>query len=242
MIGTSLQNFNLPQITNPLMSEQMAIYQCLLNLPTTVYRKFIICTDSQLCLQRLTNLKKTCILTSHILFAIRNLQKLDIQIRFTWIPAHSGNLGNEIVDAAAKALSTTTLDIYLAEDIKKYISNIIISKWQQQWTPCTNNLLNLKRTTEDWCRIIGEICGPNRTLEISTYRVLIGHSKLTHLHLLTQSPPPTCDACPGEIVTVHHILTKCRKYHPALQIAPFDCSNLPDLIGFINAHRLQEKL
>ena len=86
MIDTSLQNFNLPQTTSPLTSEQMAIYQCLLNLPTPGQRKFIICTDSQLCLQRLTNLKTTCILTSHILYTIHNLSSPDVQLCFTWIP------------------------------------------------------------------------------------------------------------------------------------------------------------
>jgi len=95
----------------------------LLNLPTTVYWKFIICTDSQLCVQRLTNLKKTYApLQATYYLPFGTSSNWTYKFQFTWTFAHSRTPGNEIVDAAAKALSTTRLDIYIAEDIKQCIS------------------------------------------------------------------------------------------------------------------------
>jgi len=39
-------------------------------------------------------------------------------------------------------------------------------------------------------------------------RLLIGHSRLTHSHILCGDYPPTCQLC-GLSVSVRHILVKC---------------------------------
>ena len=42
-------------------------------------------------------------------------------------------------------------------------------------------------------------------------RIRIGHTPLTHMHLLKGEPPPFCDNC-NEDLTVEHVLLKCNLY------------------------------
>ena len=43
-------------------------------------------------------------------------------------------------------------------------------------------------------------------------RLRLGHTILTHSHVLDRAPPPMCDLC-GCPITVAHILLDCQKYH-----------------------------
>ena len=105
MKDANIHNFILSPIINPLIAEKMALYQCLINIRNYNSKKFIICTDSKLSLDRLAAKMTSYPLTSYIIFTIHNLQSLDIQVHFIWIPSRNKIIGNEIVDAAAKALS-----------------------------------------------------------------------------------------------------------------------------------------
>ena len=42
-------------------------------------------------------------------------------------------------------------------------------------------------------------------------RIRIGHTSITHKHLLTIEPKPVCDHC-GNSLTIQHLLTQCRKF------------------------------
>jgi len=45
---------------------------------------------------------------------------------------------------------------------------------------------------------------------------MIGHTHLTHSHLLSKEPPPTCTYC-FTLLTVEHILTNCSHYQSIRQ-------------------------
>ncbi|CAD6216496.1 GSCOCG00011340001-RA-CDS, partial [Cotesia congregata] len=44
-------------------------------------------------------------------------------------------------------------------------------------------------------------------------RLRIGHTKMTHSHIMTKEPSPQCQRC-GEILTIKHILIECNNYNP----------------------------
>jgi ribonuclease HI len=243
LIDTQLQNFNLPTTVDPLTTEQVAVYQCLVNLcDKNTSSKFIVCTDSKNLLNRIQIHDSECAITSHILYLLYHLQQTGMEIKFLWVPAHSQIMGNETVDVAAKSQSLVNLDIHLAADLKKITCKNLLRKWLYEWSHLQSKLYHRKRNIEDWTQTLGRISGKNRSLETATIRALLGHSKITHQHLLQKTPPPMCDSCPSRIITIHHILTECRKYTDGKEFTDLQPANLPDLVNFIYRNKLNEIL
>ena len=78
--------------------------------------------------------------------------------------------------------------------------------------------------------------GPRRTIglcrknESLITRLRIGHTPLTHVHLLRGEPPPVCDC--GEEMTVEHILLHC-KGHCDVRKKYFKVRNIHDLFSIV---------
>jgi len=51
----------------------------------------------------------------------------------------------------------------------------------------------------------------NQQQEVILNRIRIGHTWLTHKHLMTKTNPESCLTC-GETATVKHIICFCREY------------------------------
>ena len=69
---------------------------------------------------------------------LKQLEELDISIKFAWVPGHAGIKFNELADVAAKK------GCYLTESIKdneqmsyssvsKWIDLLVKSEWQEKW-------------------------------------------------------------------------------------------------------------
>jgi len=56
----------------------------------------------------------------------------------------------------------------------------------------------------------------NRKDQVLVNRLMIGHTRLTHSHLLSKEPPPMCTYC-STLLTVEHILTDCFHYQSIRQ-------------------------
>ena len=84
-------------------------------------------------------------------------------------------------------------------DLSAFIHLFIIKKWRNLWEnqePLHNKLLLIKPTTVPWFSFFH-----SRRLEI----ILIGHTHLTHSHLVSHLFPHTCDNCGTEnLLTVAH--------------------------------------
>jgi len=52
--------------------------------------------------------------------------------------------------------------------------------------------------------------------QVLTNRLMIGHTSLTHSHLLSKEPPLMCTYC-STLLTVEHILTNCSHYQSSRQ-------------------------
>lgn len=133
-------------------------------------------------------------------------------IVFAWIPSHVGIYGNTIVDAAAKSalddeIEKTRLPFESVRwtDLKRKTSEYVHQQWQIDWNRYTDN--KLFKACPDVKKNIS-MCRVKRKEETILTRLHIGHSYVTHSHLLRGEPPPECVAC-AETYTIEHILISC---------------------------------
>jgi hypothetical protein len=113
------------------------------------------------------------------------------------MPCHIGIRGNTAANSAAKlAVSSTITDCkVLYSDFKPLINKYIISQWQESWNQETNNNLHSVTPEVDMSSLT---MGLSRREELVIHRACIGHTHLTHTHLLKGEGVPAyipCD-CP----------------------------------------------
>lgn len=65
----------------------------------------------------------------------------------------------------------------------------------------------IKKQLYPWKTSIRE----NRREEIVLSRIRIGHTRLTHLSLITEGNIALCNIC-NSTLTIEHVVTQCRKY------------------------------
>ena len=95
-----------------------------------------------------------------------------------------------------------------------------------KWFPDYNKLRSIKNSISSWSSSRQK----NRHHEVMLTRLRIGHTRLTHEHLM-KSPhgnPPICAECQCQI-SIKHIFIECKKYEHYRQI--FKKNNLKDILG-----------
>ena len=166
-----------------------------------------ICTDSLSALNNLKYNSHSSILAIKISNIIENANK---NIRFIWTPGHSGIDGNEKADKAAReAVNNPLTEIRTYSsliDIHRNVNTYCTNLWESEWRRTPNNKLReIKNTTEYWPKPHTS----NRKDEVVINRLRIGHSKMSHGHLMRREEPAMCLTC-GEPLTVKHLLIHCR--------------------------------
>jgi hypothetical protein len=141
-----------------------------------------------------------------------SLNENGVNIRFAWVPGHSGIPGNEIADRAAKdAVDNGELFTNLVpiNDVKAEFRDVVMEEWNQSWWSITSNKLRvIKEVPTAWPSSVRS----SRREEVVLTRLRIGHCALTHSYLFTEERiPPRCDVCDCPL-TVNHLLTECAKY------------------------------
>lgn len=196
-------------------AEAYALLMAVDHVTTTRQQKSMICSDSKSCLQALDNLNTGHPLIVTILNRLHNLSNENINIKFCWIPGHSGFTGNEKADQVARRTSQAEkANCKLPPtDIKPLIHNYIKEKWQDEWNNQTNSKLYELNPKIDH---ITNTYIDNRWDQVIYSRCRIGHTRLTHSFLLKGERPPHCDVC-QQTVTIKHVLTECPKYLPTKQ-------------------------
>ena len=169
-------------------------------------------------------------------------------IIFCWIPSHIGIYGNGKADSAAKAsLEMNISDLKIPySDIKPSINKYIKNKWQGEWSTFTNNkLLEIKPTIGEW--------EPKPKLkrkeETVITRLRIGHTNITHAHLLKKEEAPKCIPC-QEAYTIKHILIHCidlapirKHFYNANNLKElFEENDLINILQFLKATNLYQKI
>ena len=142
------------------------------------------------------------------------MQKLPLllsnhKVVFMWVPSHIGLAGNSAADIAAKAallLPVSNLPVPHS-DYFYPIRSLSLKHWQYSWNSETLNKLH---AIEPKVNVFNLYRLPRRD-EIIIHRLRIGHSFLTHGHLLRGDTPPGCSVC-GVDLTVEHILLHCASF------------------------------
>ncbi|XP_042146903.1 uncharacterized protein LOC121836162, partial [Ixodes scapularis] len=123
---------------------------------------------------------------------------------------HVGILGNEAADSAARSASKKQVDLREIpyKDYHTSLKRCIRSKWQFQWNTEMNNKLHaVKPYISEW----ESARHRERFCEVILCRLRIGHTRLTHGHLLSGEDAPVCEYC-NITLGVSHILIECHTY------------------------------
>lgn len=198
--------------TTVLTAEELSILQALTKIKEENKQnlKIIICTDSWIAIQ---NIQKQYIkrqTTINIQESIHVLATtLHNKIHIMWIPGHAGIMGNETADRAAK--QTTNIDPTIpvpAEDIKEHVRMLAREIQKMKWineNPNNNKLRYIKEDIDIW-----DLDRPRSEQTLLT-RLRVGHTRITHAHLLNRTTPTMCEHCNTQ-QTVKHIISDCELY------------------------------
>ena len=202
----------LPDDTSIFMAELHAIYVALRFVEHYGIPKAYICSDSRSALQSLIN----PLFKEHLIFQLINLhQKLienGAQIKFLWVPGHSGITGNERADESAKrALNLPNITPIPTNhhSIRSAIRHSANIYWERNWQnhEKRTHLHDIKLKTNNW----SSSSRKNRLEEKALARLRLGHTYLTHSFIFHHGDRPQCELCDTRL-TVTHLLLHCRHH------------------------------
>lgn len=204
-----IHKFRLPKECSIYTAELYAIWKFLTNIEFNS-KPCIIFTDSLSSLQSIGNIYGTNQMVREILNYV-NIFGYD-KIVFCWVPSHVGIPGNEKADSAATSIrQTQSLEDFGSPitDIKKFIKIKIRELWRIEWTELCPNSNKLREVTD---QIMDHTYDRlNRRDSSVITRIKIGHSRLTHGHLMNKSNQPFCNIC-NTPITLKHLLTICTDF------------------------------
>ncbi|CAI6362392.1 unnamed protein product [Macrosiphum euphorbiae] len=157
-------------------------------------------------------------------------------IEFIWVPSHIGIPGNDKADKLANEAITSTSSTLIStlpyQDIKRIINLHTINTWQISWDeiPISNKLKCIKKKITKWQT------QPNisRRSEIINTRTRIGHTNLTHIHIIKNEEQPLCSRC-NEPLSIKHIVLDCPLYFNARTILN-QPSSMEEALGEHHTH------
>lgn len=230
--GTISHLLPLPKLATIYTAELFAIEKALQTVKHS-NNHIIICTDSLSSLQSLKKLYTTNHLVNSIRTSIFTMKNNDVDVQFLWVPSHSGIVGNEKADTAAKSAATRNENfnhLYILEDIICFAKRTLNNHWNTDWFRVTNNKLReIKGSVSPWTTSIRD----KRREEVILTRLRIGHTRLTHEYLMTRSSPPICRTCNTQL-TVKHILTDCTQYADKRRLFELS-SDISDILSNCNS-------
>ncbi|GFT65719.1 putative RNA-directed DNA polymerase from transposon X-element [Trichonephila clavipes] len=229
VIEDIMHGYRLVTSCSIFTAEAVAIYRALQLIDSTMPRKYCIYTDSMSVLEALENYNDRCHpVVCKILDITSRLYSKGRDIVFCWLPSHVGIIGNEQADSAAKSATTHLPLAFPLSDMKRVIMHHIFKIWQESWSQQLDNKLHsVKPVIGAWPVM------PMRRTDVKLTRLRIGHTRLTHRHLLFGEHAPECPSC-NVSYTVHHILIDCPVFnHHRITFLNSSHLTLPDLVGEI---------
>lgn len=163
----------------------------------------IIFTDSASCLEALEKGE-----SKHPWIANIRTNANKKKVTFCWIPSHVGIKGNEEADKLAEMgrTSRTTVTEVPSHDIIEWYKTRTIWTNDAEWRVNSSSFLRMtKPTTLRWRD------QRNAKNQRILTRLRIGHTWLSHGHLLKKEDPPKCRVC-NDTLTADHIIRNCPGY------------------------------
>ena len=166
-------------------------------------KNYVIFTDSKSSLEALHNQNNHPVIR-YIMHKLGLLKQRGYCIELCWVPSHVNIEGNEKADRSAKEASkrrAETIPIFY----KDYFS-VLRSKFEDkrkhvwQTNPRPSKLREVNPNLTPW----PALSNIRRNEEVVLNRVRLGHTNLTHKHLMESSPPPVCN---DAALSISHIFT-----------------------------------
>lgn len=205
--GTYTKSHCLSSVLSIFSAEMYAIVVALNHVLQMSIPSSVIYTDSLSSVHAICNLKThKNLLARRAQYLASVVQGRGYTLRLCWVPSHVGIHGNESADraaASAQGNDVTPFEIPLG-DLGLQLKKDINRKWQDFWETQTSNKLNTVKP------YIGKSVQhfQNRLHEVLSSRLRVGHTFLTHGHLLREDDAPECTQC-GTYLSVLHILISC---------------------------------
>lgn len=198
----------LPPEASVYTSELFAILSALTVFSSLPQQYCTIFSDSQSALYAMRNYHSLHPILLQIHSWLIKMSSRHKRVDFCWVPSHTNIRGNEAADAAARAAAISARPFSLLSlphrDYYPLIRAASFGVWQEEWTAVTDNKLRtIKGVVHPWHSSL-----KSRRMEIILTRLRIGHTLLTHGHLMERRPPPFCDDCLVPL-TVAHLLLEC---------------------------------
>ena len=204
---------SLPPQSSIYTAELYAILAAVKMTKGTDHQHFIVYSDSRSALQAIKDLNSPHPVVREIRDWLVYLGTKMKNIVLCWVPAHVGIAGNESADQKAKAAAESPWDANFPlphTDMKPSIREALRTKWRQIWRQTTaNKLREIHEDLGGWMTTHS-----NRQIEVVLTRLKIGHTRLTHGHLMANDPPPVCEEC-QEPLSVAHVVEKCAAFSAA---------------------------
>jgi ribonuclease HI len=200
------RKFKLSNESSIHTAELYAIHQALCYSQTLDQKNIIICTDSLSAIQAIRRTSPKNHLLHLIQKTLYETEKQDKSILFVWIPSHCNLQGNDKADQAARdaiQAGQETQESLLLTDAISIIKRSIHADWETQWKNTNTKLRHIAPDLQP--KSHKEL---TRRESVILRRLRIGHTALTHKHLLERSNTPTCRRC-NTPTTVKHILLDC---------------------------------
>ena len=160
------------------------------------------------------------------------LQTRHKRVQFCWVPSHVGIDGNEQADKLAKEAALLQGEpayySYPYKDFYTIVKRAVFTRWREQWQATNNNKLRaIKNDVTVWPSSKNNV----RKMETILTRLRIGHTHITHSHLMEGRAAPYCGSCIVPL-TVEHLLVECPDYRDE-RLRYFGSANftLIELIG-----------
>ena len=172
--------------------------------------KYLLLSDSLSSLHSLQNPSPSNSLVQRILLVLHSLNSINCEVSFIWIPGHINLKEHDAVDLAAKHATSlpriTDNSPIPASDFMNHFRQLILQKWNLHWKNQINNkLLAIKKIPVPWSSSIRN----SRREEVILTRLRIGHTRITHSHLLNPHilSNPSCPYCLSKFLTVAHFFS-----------------------------------
>lgn len=174
------------------------------------YEECSIITDSKPALRAINETDKGTPLTREIQKLITEIEETT-KIKWHWIKAHSGNIGNDRADKLAKEATndenaSIVYDLIPSSEVKNRLKKKTKQRWQQRWETAQTG-----RLTATFIPTV-EPRPKNRKLDPETTQIVTGHGAFRkYLKKIKKVETETCECGNGDDDT-EHLLFECPEY------------------------------
>ena len=237
-LNNAFFSFRLPAYVTVYTAELFAILAAIEYIRENRVVKALICTDSLSAVNAMASQNRDHPILVSIM-ELYHMNQRNVQCSILWVPGHKGISGNVRADYWARRAHLKPNITPIKVGYREYIPQLkrsAVEAFARLWREYRQTQLKLiKPSTGKWYSSVRH----NRQEEVVLCRMRLGHTVMTHSHIMDRIPAPICDRC-GVQLDIQHMLLDCRKFIMARQSMSFIFRtagvpmNMGTLLGNVN--------